>query len=229
MAVVGPSGCGKSDLIFRMLVGKTFYPKIRNVFYFYREHQAIFEEMQKRLQIQFIQFTTLEITKQLDNCLLVFDDSCEEIYNDKEFSKIATSGRHRQLHVIYVKHNLFQQSKFSRTIDLNTNYIIIFKSPRDSYQVEVLGKQLNDSNFVKESYEKATSTPFGHLLIDLNPKTSDCLRYSSNIAEPGPSIFYLPTNLAVITPLTNEKERAMYTESFASNEPHTAIKILTRN
>ena len=30
----------------------------------------------------------------LQNCLLVFDDSCEEIYQEKEFVKLAVSGRH---------------------------------------------------------------------------------------------------------------------------------------
>ena len=37
------------------------------------------------------------------------------------------------------------------------------------------------TNFLKESYEFATKQPFGHLLIDLDPKTSDFLRYCSNI------------------------------------------------
>ena len=46
-----------------------------------------------------------------------FDDSCEEIYQEKEF---AVSGRHKTVNGIFVKHNLFHQSKWSRTIDLNT-------------------------------------------------------------------------------------------------------------
>ena len=57
--------------------------------------------------------------KNLENCLLVFDDSCEEIYQEQAFVKLAVAGRHRKLHCIFVKHNLFHQSKWSRTIDLN--------------------------------------------------------------------------------------------------------------
>ena len=41
-------------------------------------------------------------------------------FNEKDFVKLATAGRHKNVYVIYVKHNLFQQSKQSRTIDLNT-------------------------------------------------------------------------------------------------------------
>ena len=57
--------------------------------------------------IQFLKYSGFDITKNLSHCLLIYDDSCEEIFNNKEFLKIATSGRHRKLHVIYVKHNLF--------------------------------------------------------------------------------------------------------------------------
>ena len=63
--------------------------------------------------------------------MIVFDDICEEIFNEKDFVKLATAGRLKNVHVIYVKHNLFQQSKQSRTIDLNTTHLILLKSPRD--------------------------------------------------------------------------------------------------
>ena len=32
MAVEGPSGCGKTHLIFKMLIGSTFYPKLHHTF-----------------------------------------------------------------------------------------------------------------------------------------------------------------------------------------------------
>ena len=85
----------------------------------------------------------LKFTQYIENCLLLFDDSCEEFFNDKEFFKLATAGRHRNMHVIYIKHNLYQQSRWSRTIDLNTFHLILFKSPRDVQQVNYLGKQPN--------------------------------------------------------------------------------------
>ena len=53
-----------------------------------------------------LSFLDLDFFSQLENGLLVFDNSCEETFNDKEFSKHATAGRHRNISVIYVKHNL---------------------------------------------------------------------------------------------------------------------------
>ena len=124
MAVCGPSCCGKTELIFQMLLTNTFYPKFKSIYYFYQHEQPKFSSIERNLNIFFTKFSGFDFISQLENCLLVFDDSCEEIFNDKEFSKLATDGRHRNISVIYVKHNLFQQSKWSRTIDLNTTHII---------------------------------------------------------------------------------------------------------
>ena len=193
MAVCGPSCCGKTELIFQILPRNTFYPKFESIYYFYQHEQPKFSSIERDLNIFFTNFSGFEFISQLENCLLVFDDSCEEIFNDKEFSKLATAGRHRNISVIHVKHNLFQQSKWSRTIDLNTTHIILFKSPRDIQQFTYIGKQLNNTKFLKESYELSANLPFGHLLIDLDQKISDFLRYCSNIVQPGPTIFYLPS------------------------------------
>ena len=127
--------------------------------------------------------------------------------------------------MIYVKHNLFQQIKWSRTIDLNTTHIVLFKSPRYVQQIGLIGRQLNNTPFLREKYELATKQPFGHLLIDLDPKTSDALRYSSNIVPPGPSIFYLSSAKAVVTNLTDERERSMYASANATSIGYQVKKV----
>ena len=149
---------------------------------------------------------SFEFVNNLRDCMIVFDDTYEENFNEKDFVKLATAGRHKNVHVIYVKHHLFQQSKQSRTIDLNTTQLILFKSPRD---IDYLGRQLNNAKFLRHAYQLATKEDFGHLLIDLDPKTSECLRYSSNIVPQSPTIFYLPSSKGVITSLENERERIM--------------------
>ena len=151
-----------------------------------------------------------EIVSELENCLPVFDNSGKEIFKDKECSKLATAGRHRNISEIYVRHNLFQQSKWSRTIHLNTTHKILFKSPRDTQQINFIGQHLNSTIFLKDIYELAIRKQFGHLLIDLDPKTSDVLRYCSNMVLTGPSFFYLQSAKAVTANLTVRRERTMY-------------------
>ena len=108
------------------------------------------------------------------------------------------------------KHNLFQQSRWSRTSDLNTSHTILFKSPRDVQQLDLLGRQLNVSKFLRSCYELATRDSFGLLLINLEPRTSDCMRYCSNITRPEPTIFYLPLSEAETNPTTNEKKTYLF-------------------
>ena len=219
MGVVGPSGSGKTQLVFSMILGQTFQPKFDNVYYFYKEWQPIYDTVlqSRSVNIQFLATIDFDLIKTLENCLLVFDDSCDEIYNNKEFVDLATSGRHKKRHVIYIKHNLYHQSKYSRTIDLNTTHLVLFKSPRDIQQIKVFGKQLDNFEFLQKAYLKATEHPFGHLLIDLDPKTTDSLRYCSRVVDVAPSLFYLPTSKAVITPINNERERSVYAQALVKS------------
>ena len=163
--------------------------------------------------IEFQKNSSFDITKNLLHCLLIYDDSCEEIFNDKEFVKITASGRYRELHAIYVKHNLFHQSNWPRTIDLNTTHIILFKSLCDIQQTEYLGKQLNCLQLIKKAYKLANAEPFGHLMVDLDPKTSQALRFSSQLIGPDPSIFYISSPEAVVTTITNKKETFAYAQA----------------
>ena len=220
MAVVGPSGCGKTRLVFEMLLGSTFHPKYSKIFYFYQEYQELYTKMEKELhgKIEFVKGVNFDMITQLEECLLIFDDSCEEIYSDTRFVKLATSGRHKGVHIIYIKHNLFFQSKYSKTIDLSNTHLVLFKSPRDANQIKYLGTQLQMAEFVEKCYKKATEDVYGHLLIDFDPRTPEQLRFSSSVTGPGPSIFYLPSSKAVRTPITNEREQRGYTEALVQSK-----------
>ena len=121
--------------------------------------------------------------------MLIFDDSCEEIKSSKEFVKIATAGRQKGLSTIYIKHNLFHQSSLGRDIELQNTHIVLFKSPRDVLQINTLSQQLGLGSQLKDWYTKATSIPYGHLLIDLTPKTVGSLRFCTNSGSI-PTIFF---------------------------------------
>ena len=130
----------------------------------------------------------------------------------------------KKIHCIFVKHNLLHQSKWSRTIDLNTTHDVLFKSLRDVQQIDHFRRQLNKSRFIRDCYQKATSSPYGHFLIDFDPKTSESLRFCSNITGPGATIFYLPS-LAKETALTSEKEKRAYTEALAKRKESFQKKL----
>ena len=128
-------------------------------------------------KLKFIQGVDFDLIENLPNngtkYLLIIDDSCEKFSNSKQFVKFATSGRHRGLNTIYIKHNLFHQSKLGRDVELQNTHIVLFKSPRDVLQINTLSQQLGLGSQLKKWYQDAKFVPYGHLLIDLTPKTVD--------------------------------------------------------
>ena len=141
--------------------------------------------------------------------LLFFDDSCEEICNSKAFVDIATAGRHRSLSTIYIKHNLFHQSKLGRDVELQNTHIVLSKSPRDVMQVTTLSTQLGHGSEIVDWWRDATSVPFGQLLIDLSPRTDDRLRYCTNTGSI-PSKFYIPDQPKQSKVLDDEHIKSLY-------------------
>ena len=144
--------------------------------------------------------------------MLMFDDSCEKIYNSKVFVDFATAGRHRGLSTIYIKHNLFHQSNLGRDVELQNTHIVLFKSLRDVMQVTTLSTQLGHGSKLVDWYRDATSAPFVHLLVDLSPRTDDRLRYCTNTGSV-PTKFYIPERLKHLRTLDDEHTKSLYSPS----------------
>ena len=137
--------------------------------------------MQKEIENpEFVQGVNFEFIDSLKNngteYLLVFEESCEEFYNSKAFVDIGTARRHRGLSTIYIEHNLFHQSKLGPHVERQNMHIVLFKSPQDVMQFSTLSVQLGPGSEIVDWYREATSVPYGHLMIDLSPRTDDRLR-----------------------------------------------------
>lgn len=224
MSVVGPSGSGKSQFVFALLRHHIFVPDFDRVYYFYQHYQPLYDEMQKEVaNIEFIQGIDFDLIKSIPSTssskkssnLLIFDDSCEELTKCDEFTKLATAGRHQGLNVIYIKHNLYHQSSKGRDAELQMSHLVLFKSPRDVQQINKLSQQLGVGNDLIEWYKSATSEPFGHLMIDLSPRTLDVLRFSSGF---NPTTFYLPKSRARVTTIEDEYTTDKYLESLQQTQ-----------
>ena len=73
--------------------------------------------------------------------LLIVDDMMVE--SGDEMLKLFTKGsHHRNMSIVYIVQNLFDKGKHHRTISLNTHYLVCFKNPRDSTQIQTLARQI---------------------------------------------------------------------------------------
>ena len=116
--------------------------------------------------------------------LIVFDDQMIDASKDKRIVNLFTRGsHHRNLSVIYIVQNLFHQGKGSRSISLNSHYLVLFKNPRDKLQILTLANQMypGQTDFFLNQYEEAVKRPFGYLLIDLKTTTQDNCRLRTNV------------------------------------------------
>ena len=79
--------------------------------------------------------------------LMVIDDQMADAGNDKRIVNLFTRGsHHRNLSVIFIVQNLFHQGKGSRSISLNSHYLVLFKNSRDKLQILTLAKQMYNNN-----------------------------------------------------------------------------------
>ena len=98
--------------------------------------------------------------------LVVIDDFYQDACKVGTFPDLVVAGRHRNIHLMTLRHNIYQPAKKSETIYLNVTQMIFFKSPRDVEQIVVLGRQLGDRKFLLEAYERATYVEIFWSFID---------------------------------------------------------------
>ena len=78
--------------------------------------------------------------EKLKSCLLVSDDMMDHL--ESEVADLFTKGSYKNVSIIAVTQNVFHQSRFQRTISLNTHYMVLFKNPRDASQIQHLVRQM---------------------------------------------------------------------------------------
>ena len=79
-------------------------------------------------------------------------------------------------------------------------------------QVTTLSAQLGLGSELADWYLDATSVPFGHLLIDLSPRTDDRLRYCTNSGSV-PSKIHIFEQLQHLRFLDDEHTKSLYSPS----------------
>ena len=77
------------------------------------------------------------------------------------------------------------KGKCAKTISRNAHYIIAFKNPRDQLGVRILTQQAFPLEFkdVLNVYRDATERPYGYLMFDLHPNSSDRKRLKTNLLK----------------------------------------------
>jgi hypothetical protein len=197
MLVSGVSGAGKTVWVIKLIkhLKDVADTDIQQIVYCYSEYQKCYEELAQR-GVKFIQGIPTENDMHMFSSskpsLMVIDDLMGDI-SQIVCDLFTKYSHHKNISVVYLVQNLFPKDKFSRTVSLNSNIIVLFANTRDKTQVSVLARQIfpGESKNLIDAYKDATSsTPHGYLLIDLQKETPDKLRLRTNI-YPGEGLQYV--------------------------------------
>jgi len=182
MLISGPSGCSKSYFIKNFLknIDVMADVKFAQKIVYYAEWQPTYLEYGSDVEFREGLPQSEDFLNDNKPKLVIIDDQMRE--EKGSVTDIFTKwGHHRNISVIFITQNLFQQGQ--RTISLNSHYIVIFKNPRDQAQISHLARQMFPHNprFLQEAYTDATFVPHGYLLLDLKQKTPEWRKVRANI------------------------------------------------
>ena len=199
----GPSLSGKTSLMMQILQHSRgmFEKPPDRIVYAYTQHQPLFLEMARKVpSITFHEGVPNPKhiegwTKDKTHTVLVLDDMIERIVNDVDAMTLFTVHcHHKCVSVFLLSQNIFQHGRFARSISLNISYYILLKNPRDRQQATTLLRQAfpKKGTFVADALQKAHSSKYGYLCVDLSPSSSEDYRLRTNILPNEDTIIYQP-------------------------------------
>lgn len=195
--VAGPSQSGKTHLIYNILnnIDQIIDKNINKIIFCYSVWQPFYDKIISQIKnIEFFEgiynFDELDSSQ---NNLVILDDLYKECQDNIMIQNLFTvNSHHKNISVFLLSQNLFPQGKCSRTISLNSHYLLIFKNPRDKSQIYALARQMfpNNINFFFEAYLDAVENKsHGYLFLDLKQSTIEKNRVQTGI---------LPNDLRII-------------------------------
>lgn len=202
MCISGQTGSGKTRFVYRLLTHlDEMYVKEppKRILYCYGIHQPLLDEMEQHISNLKLHHgipsneTIQDLTSDRQHTLIVLDDLMHRVVQDVDMELLFTQGcHHRRLSVIFITQNIFPRGSKSRTIALNTYYLVLMKNMRNASQISMLGRQLypGRSKLLIDAYTDATKQAFGYLVVDTSPQGNDKYRLRTNIfPEEEPTVY----------------------------------------
>lgn len=194
IAVCGCTMSGKSSWVFRLLDNADLMFEVppKEIVYCYGIYQDAFETARKN--VTFLQGLPTEAD--LDRLpkghnVVILDDLMHAACRDTAVETLFTRGaHHRNISIIYISQNLF--SKGSRTMSLNVHFWILMRSPRDTSQIQTLGRQVFPmrSKALREAYDDATAKQYGYLCLDVSPSGDETHRMRTRVFPGEDTVVY---------------------------------------
>ena len=189
--ISGPSRCGKSVFLVSLLKNMEAFMKEppEVICFVYVEYQSeIYDQLRNGIVDYFIQDDDqLErnikgIVEEGKRTLIIYDD----LINSNNLSFISkqftVNGRHNGISQVFVSQKLFPKDDYIRLISNNSDYLVLFKNPRNAAEIKILSNQMS-RNALSKIFQEATLDPYSYLFIDLTQECIPQKRYLSHLFD----------------------------------------------
>ena len=179
--VMGPSGCGKTVFTEKHLLEtlsclKPLLPKCIIVL---ERGKTDFSPCKHRgvmFHEDFPDHQALVYWFPQGQGVTMLDDLMDKGSNDKRVLDLFTKHSHHQnVTVLYLCQNMFPVGKYAKSISRNAHFIVALKNPQDQLGVRNVLLQSFPTSWKDslETFHHATARPYGYLMLDLHPASSD--------------------------------------------------------
>lgn len=194
MCVCGPSQAGKSQWVLKLLqnLSSTVTVMPKRVLYCYGVWQPLFQQLPPFVTLWEGLPDAEELKAFKAPQLVILDDMMDECSKSPLLNAVFTKYvHHYSMSCVFLVQNLFYSN--TKTARVNTNYLVLFKSPADKLQVSTLARQLypTKSKAFLKVYEDSTAEPYSYLLIDLTQGTSDDMRLRTKVFPDEFTVVYM--------------------------------------
>ena len=173
---IGGSQTGKTTAINAIICNMERYFKDvipEFVLYCYSKYQDSFDDVKECLQDKVMFYQDLppesmikEIGKRYRNPVIIFEDIFEKHIDKKMMLNLFLEGVHHDKYTIFfVLHNLFHSSKNRRSLQLSTQYFVIFPTKADGLSYEIFARRMGTER----------SKEFKEVLTDIMKEKRYCM------------------------------------------------------
>ena len=132
--------------------------------------------------------------------IMVLDNQMGVASTSTSVADLFTKGtNHRNLNVIYLVQNVYNQGKSQRTISLNSHYSVVCSNGRDASQFRTMAYQIcpNYGKWLVVIFTDSTSKPYGYLVLDHHPSTPEDQTVVTNILFEDQLTYYINSHAKV--------------------------------
>lgn len=202
LQVVGGSMSGKSSFAAEIILHKNeIITEVPSVILYCAQYSSSIPPSIKHL-VQFHQGIPDQnfienYCKNNKSILVLLDDLQTTAMENELTTNLFLFGRHKNISVILLLHNLFCKQRNARDLSLNSSYICLLHTARDPSQILTLSRQVRplEPNAIATIYFKYITEPYSYLLIDFNVNTPYYLRLRTNIFSQHTTIFLTENDL----------------------------------